>query len=426
MGTAPQVRRTPWLVFLFLTAVFFVVYHDLSYSVSSREGLKSSENNLATVVAQGSVVRRVALLSLGLFTIISLFRGRVDGRLRIDGALGWLLLGFAAWAVLSLIWAEDPPFSFRRLVAFVIVCLAAAAIGRRFSFREIVLWTFWSSALYIVVGVLAEVFLGTFRPLATGYRFQGTLPANSQGINCALLVLSAVAAAQIERHRRTIFRGCALVGFAFLILTASRTSIAACLFSFAVYAVTVGSRATRVAMAYSCGIAFCLMVILGGTFLPKLQSAVFAGRDISANDTFNGRTGIWDDVGSYVRQRPILGYGYGGFWTPARIREVSDEENWAVPDGHSAYLDYLLTLGLVGLIAYVLLLISGITRAFRLYRFSRRSSLAFFGVLLLFCALDGFLESAMTDPSILMFLSTVILTRLAFMSRPEAIGAEVR
>jgi exopolysaccharide production protein ExoQ len=419
--SAVQAGRSPWLIFLFLTVVFFLVYHDLSYSRKMADGLQSSEDDIATSVAEGSIVRRVSLLSLGLFAIASLVRHRAHCRLRITDPLGWIFLSFVAWAPLSLVWAEDPALSIRRQVVFAIVCTAAAAIACRFSFRGIILWTFFSTSLFLVIGVLAEVFLGTFRPFASGYRFAGTVPPNGQGIDCALLVLSGVAAADLEKHRLTIFRACALLGFVFLIFTGSRTSIAACLLAFSVYLGIVCSRAMKIAMAYSSSIVFCLiLMVMGDTFLPKLQSAFIAGRDSSTIDTFNGRTGIWDDVSYYVRQRPILGYGFGGFWTPAHLSEISEQEKWAVPDGHSTYLDYLLTLGSVGMALYILLLILGITSAFRFYRSSRNSTFAFCGALLVFCAFNGVLESAMAGPSVLMFLSMVVLARLAFICPTEA------
>ena len=82
--------------------------------------------------------------------------------------------------------------------------------------------------------------------------------------------------------------------------------------------------------------------------------------------------------------------------------------------GHSAYIDYLLTLGTVGLLAYVLGLVLGIVRAFRCYRLSQRCDYAFCGAVLVFGAIDGVFESGIADPSLLMFLWMVILIRLAF------------
>jgi exopolysaccharide production protein ExoQ len=423
-GPALQVGRPPWLMFLFLAALFFLVYHDLSSSKKFKEldNVKSFEDMIITDVAEGTLVRRIALLSLGLFAIVSLVRHRANGRLRIHGPLGWILLSFAAWALLSPVWAEDLPLTLRRLVVFGIFCIAAVAVARRLSLREIILWAFFSTTLFLVIGVLTELVLGTFRPFATGYRFGGTLHPNGQGINCALLLLSGVAAADVEKYRRTLFRACALVGFVFLILTASRTSFAAALLALAVYLGAVCSRATKIAMAYALSMAFCvLLLVLANASLPGLMSAVTLGRNDSTVDfSFNGRAGVWEDVGYYVHQHPILGYGYGGFWTPTRIKLISDEEKWPVPDSHSAYLDYLLTLGAVGLLVYTLLLFAGIRRAFRFQNLSHNSAFAFCGALLVFCALDGLLESAVIWPSLLLFLGMVVLVRLAFGCHPEA------
>jgi exopolysaccharide production protein ExoQ len=426
-GPALHIARTPWLMFLFLAVVFFLVYHDLSYSKLGLANFNPPEDGIVAGVEEGSLIRRIGLLSLGLFAIVSLIRHRADGRLGINGPLGWILLSYTAWALASPIWAEDLPLTLTRVAVFGILCIAALAVARRLSLREIIVWTVFTTTLFLLIGVFAEVFLGFFRPFASGYRFAGTLHPNGQGIDCGLLLLSGVAAADLDKNWRTIFRICALVGFVFLILTASRTAFAAAVLAIVVYFGSSLSRNAKIAMAYFLSILFCLLLmVLVNASLPDLKSAVMLGRDSSTINTFHGRTGIWGDVSSYVRQRPILGYGYGGFWTPAHISEVSGEEKWGVPDSHSAYLDYLLTLGVVGLFAYVLLLLMGIRRAFRFHRRSGNSTFAFCGALLLFCTLDGFLESAMVYPSVLMFLSMVVLTRLAFMCRPEATGAVIR
>ena len=53
----------------------------------------------------------------------------------------------------------------------------------------------------------------------------------------------------------------------------------------------------------------------------------------------------WQDLVPYIRDRPIQGYGYGGFWTPKVSDVIADKEDWAVPNAHSAYIDYFLALG---------------------------------------------------------------------------------
>jgi O-antigen ligase len=174
-------------------------------------------------------------------------------------------------------------------------------------------------------------------------------------------------------------------------------------------------------MAYSFSIVFCfLLLFLGVGLLPSLGNAILRGRDDPANtDSFTARTTVWKDAGYYIRQRPILGYGYDGFWTPTHINVISDQEEWGVPNGHSTYVDYLLSLGVVGLAAYALLLFAGIRRAFRFHSLSQNPAFAFCGALLVFCVLDGILESSLVEGGLLRFLCMVVLIRLAFVPLHE-------
>jgi exopolysaccharide production protein ExoQ len=410
--------RVPWLLFVFLAVAFFYVYHDVAYA---KDGYNPSQDTLTASIGEGSPTRRVALLSLGIFAVVTLIRHRNAGGLQINGLLGWMLVGFLLLAVVSPIWAEDRALTITRVAGFAMLCIGAVAVVRRFSLREVILWTVFASGSYLLIGVLLEVFFGTFHPLAAGYRFAGTLHPNMQGINCALLLISGLAAADVEKQRRRLFWICALIGFVFLVLTGSRTAFAAVLLALAVYLGVVSSIRAKMMMAYALAIVFCLLaLILGNAFLPDLKGAVMLGRDDANDSSLNGRAAVWEEIGHYVQQRPILGYGYGGFWTPAHIAEISEEEKWAIPNSHSAYLDYLLTLGAVGLIAYVFILSAGIKRAFRFHKLSRNSAFAFCGALLLFCALDGLLESGPGEASLLLFVTAMVLTLLGA-ARPALI-----
>ena len=413
-----RVSRPPWLVFWFLAVVFFLICHDISYSTKGPD-FNPSEDDIVASVGEGSLNHRVGLLGLGLFAIVILVRHRGDARLQVKSALGGILLAFVAWSMLSMIWTEDFDLTFRRLVVFGIFCIAAAAIASRFSVRDIVLWTVFVTALFLFVSISAELLLGTFRPFTSGYRFAGTIDPNNQGVNCALLLLSGLAAARMEKHRRMLFRICALAGSVFLVLSASRTSFAAALVALAAYFAAVCSGKAKVAIALVLSVAFCfLLIAFGSATTPSLRSALLLGRDDSGVDSFHGRSGIWDDVGYYIARRPILGYGYGSFWTPTHISEISKEEKWGVPNAHSAYLDNLLSLGAVGLLAYLLSLFGGIVLALQFHRRSHNPAFAFCCALLVFCALDGLLESAVVNPSLLMFLCCVVLASLAFGGNP--------
>lgn len=414
-----RIGRFPWLMFLFVAAVFFLAQHDLFYSNKISQTFNPTEDDLIAGVLAGSLSRRIAFLALGLLAVAGLMSLR-GVRLRINGSLGRIILFFAGWTVLSVAWAEDPALTSRRLVVFAILCLSAAAIARQYSLRQIVLLTFFCSILFLLIGVSAEIALGTFRPFMPGYRFAGTLHPNHQGINCALLLLSGLAAADTEKRGRPLFRACALLGLIFLILTASRTSFAAILLAVAAYLAAVSSRRAKTALGLGLGIASCaLLLVLGNALLPGFKNAVMLGRDDSTVDSFNGRSEVWEEVGYYIHRRPTFGYGWGGFWTEAHITEISATQKWGVGEAHSAYLDCALSLGLVGLVAYVFALLVGVGRSFVLHRASQNSTFAFAGAFLIFCLADGLLESAPVGSASLIFLVAAVLIHLGF--RPLAL-----
>jgi exopolysaccharide production protein ExoQ len=68
-----------------------------------------------------------------------------------------------------------------------------------------------------------------------------------------------------------------------------------------------------------------------------------------------GRVDLWQMAIPYIQAKPLLGYGYGAFWTynsqPAtRIREAVHWDE--APHAHNAYIDLELSLGALGIVIY--------------------------------------------------------------------------
>ena len=414
---AENTGRFPWLLILLLTAILFWDSFDLSSSKKGIGDYASSPDDVSAHLAEDSQVRHFAIVLLGIVAIASLSRLENNFRFHIDKPLGCILLGFTAWVFVSPSWAVDPPLTLRRLVTFGILCISSVAVARRLSLRQVVVWTFSCTAIVLFIGILAEVFAGTFRPFSAGYRFAGTLDPNSEGVQCGLLLLSAVAAADKERRWRGFFWASALFGFAFLILSGSRTALAATLLASGVYFAAVFSRRATIVLAFSLSTIGCFFLLsLGGDFHQWFRSASLIRRNNPSDlDSFTGRSVIWENVYYYIRQHPLLGWGYGGFWTPAHSLEMSAQIKSGVANSHSTYVDCFLTLGAVGLFAYTALLFAGIWRALCLYRRLQNSVFAFCCALLVFCVLEGALESYNLAGSIQLFLCMVVLVRLAFM-----------
>lgn len=95
-----------------------------------------------------------------------------------------------------------------------------------------------------------------------------------------------------------------------------------------------------------------ITVWVGGTTVASVTSSM--GR----NATLTGRTDVWASLLPVFKQKPILGAGFGSFWT-AGSRVFFD-----IPDAHSGYLDVLLELGIVGMLLFTEFFISISRQAF--------------------------------------------------------------
>ena len=406
------------VTFLFIAVVFFLATHNLS--ISLQEGYQVSMETYVEAVAEGRLMRRFALMMLGLFGVYSILRKGLTG-LRINGSMGWLVLFFLCWAFLSIAWAEDIALTFRRLVVLVILCFGVLATSKHFQPTVVIWFTVFSTSLYLMVGLSVELWLGTFRPLAQGYRFTGTLPPNMTALNCSLLFLSGVAAAQNAKRGNKLFLVCALLGLSFLVLTESRAAFVSTILASISYWVVVSSRSSKLAFILCIGFTFCLLLLLvGDVFFPTLRHAVLLGREDHTIHSLTGRIPLWKELLEYAAMRPLNGYGYQGFWNSVHIKELSAMQGWAVYGSHSVYIELLLGVGIVGMVTYVLILIVGIKRSFLYHRASGQTSYAFIGALLIFCALNGLMEGAFFEPRLPTFVSWVSLVHLAF-QRPTCL-----
>jgi exopolysaccharide production protein ExoQ len=369
-------------------------------------------------VAQGGPERELQLGLLGVVGIALIVARRKRRPVPIaPNGLGWLCGLFAGLAVASVLWSDDTAFTLRRVVAIAMVALAAFAY-RRMAAEEVLRLVFCTTLAGIGFGLLKELAHGAFRPWDPTYRFTGTLPhPNLQGLNCALALLSGLALANAVRRWKL-----ALVlafPFACLLLTRSRTSLAAFFGAALFYVFLSMLRGRPLALAASLGLAATVTVsiVWVGQSSPLLEDTIKLGREHSGLSTFEGRTNIWQEAGPYIGARPWLGYGYDSFWSPDTIEDFSSALHWTIPNAHSDYLDMLLGLGGVGLCAFVLILGIGIWRASNLAVRSRHPFDLFSATLLVFCALHGFLETVIVGPAFLTFLYMTTVARLGFPDR---------
>jgi exopolysaccharide production protein ExoQ len=112
-----------------------------------------------------------------------------------------------------------------------------------------------------------------------------------------------------------------------------------------------------VSLILLCGI-ISILILNNGQII---ASAV--GKDL----TFTGRIPMWSELLDYIAQKPLLGYGFNGFWDSNQYGGVF-RARWAwkdVPHSHNGFIELLLALGLLGFLLFVVDFILEFIRAFR-------------------------------------------------------------
>ena len=74
---------------------------------------------------------------------------------------------------------------------------------------------------------------------------------------------------------------------------------------------------------------------------------------------------MWALVWNAIWQRPFFGYGFDSFWMGLQGDSLSiiRSVGWLVPTAHDGYLDLLLSMGFVGTMLFVPVLLQSIRRA---------------------------------------------------------------
>jgi exopolysaccharide production protein ExoQ len=411
----PPTVQVPWGLSLLLLAIFaFTSPFDPSYSWDP-QALTIDE--AMRTVEKGSVQRPIALCFLGLFALVSLLSRR-RGRLHINGPLGWLVLFFLSLAIASPAWAEDPSLTVRRVGVLVLLSLGAVAVTARLSQIRTAALAVCVCSFTLIISLAAEIASGTFNPLDGTWRFSGVLYSICQGYNCGLLAIASLALAAVRPRGRNQLIVLALVGLLFLVLTRSRMPLASTILASAVCGSLVSRKVPKLAFvsAYLLVCASLLWVFLGGDLSRAAKSVATLGRGeeaASTLNTFTGRVEIWDEVFGYVKERPILGYGYDAFFNRRNLPAVSEATGWVPTSAHSGYIEALLGLGCLGAATFVLVLLLASRKSLSLARDG--PSTAFAAPVMIWLCCNLFLDSSIiTYPNFPTFICMVILASLSF------------
>jgi exopolysaccharide production protein ExoQ len=334
---------------------------------------------------------------------------RVVRALPALGALGVLIV----LALVSITWSAAPSVTLRRSMALLGTTIVGVYLGTRYSRDELLRILFWAlavvSALSLVTGALGVASVG-----GPGGSWQGAF-GSKNALGHAMATAATVAALYCMAPGSQRYWGIVvfLLASALLVLSGSKGALVVL---FAGLLVLPLSRMWRLRPGL---MANALLVSVAGigvaaTWLAGNSDTVLnlLGRDA----TLTGRTPLWALILEAVKQRPWLGYGYGGFWlqwSPPSgpiWRESFQTGGWLPPNGHNGFIDLLADLGIVGLGAFLVSLVSNLARSLQLVR-EGRSAVDLFPLLFLYLlVLSNVTESVLVLHNSLLWMLYVTLS----------------
>lgn len=343
--------------------------------------------------------------------------------LKIDPLLASSIAMLLGLAGASFVWADDPAMCLRRLMTLVCCLIAAAGVAKAFSLSEIAWLAIWVLGSLAVVGLLAEIALGTFKPWAADYRFAGTVHPNTQGPAMAIVCLAAFTLALNRDSGRLWVWLVFAIAFGLLLLTKSRSATAGTLAALTVVPLVKTKLSTKVGGVIACigtvSLALWLLLVFGFDPLTDFRDALLLGR-AEESDTLSGRAFIWPELFTYASNRLWLGYGYESFWTAGRIDDISSTLGWGLREAHNSYLEIVLWLGIAGLVLLLMTVATALAASVRQWRRSGESVYLAPAGMFVFSLINAGFESGMVVVSLVPFLLSCMLLRLAFFDETGA------
>ncbi|NUU04756.1 O-antigen ligase family protein [Leifsonia sp. C5G2] len=301
------------------------------------------------------------------------------------------LVLFLAFAIVSIAWSAYPGASALGVLATLATTIGGLFLGLRLGWPGLLSalgnafrWILGLSLLFELVvavfvrhpvlpltpaqpvpsGKLPQAFFWSRELLFHGGPIQGIV-GNSNLL--AMIALLSLVVFGIQLADRTVRRGSAIswlvVAALTLALTRSATVIAAAIVTavvlgFALWARRAGpARRTPV---YVVGLAaIAAVIVLVSVFASRIPALFGKSEDLT------GRLDIWKAVTGLAQQRPVFGWGWVSYWAPW----VKPFDGLATRNGveylqaHNAWLDVWLQLGIVGLVVFILVVLTTFGRS---------------------------------------------------------------
>lgn len=342
-GVTLEGLRRPFV----LNTIMGVILLWLVYSVSGFR-LPTSPIVISDSDA-GSGIRQVVFGGAGMIAIgfLFLYRG--------IGSMIALRLPYVALALLllaSALWSQVPSLTVKRSSIFIfgLLTLIVLVHSSKNPIRLMLSILVYSGGAFAFLSLLFYIILPkgcTVNPGRPGLAGIATHPNTLGPFLSTGFVLSFGLLLQ-GWSKRFFLRILQTITLVALFLTTSVTTIVTTFIGLGVYLILSSGKYRQGVLQIVLLFAFLTISIIGAS---TLKSSFFDA--VSRDESLSGRDELWSAVGYEISKNPTLGSGYGAFWTEGKGREIT--QTWNPRQSHHAYLDVMLDVGIVGLLAVIFL-----------------------------------------------------------------------
>lgn len=268
-------------------------------------------------------------------------------------------LPLALLAVVSTAWSIVPSWSLRRGIALVVITVLGYYMGAMLDPAALCRLYVRAIGLMVVLSVLVIVLLpkyGISHGVHAGDWRGAFYHKNRAGEMMALAFITFAVATPADVSRLARW-AVAAVALALLYKSHAGTAVAAVIIVVAAQAVWRCLMMRRKVIIGVTLAGYPLVALAFGLII-KYSNSLF--KLLGKDATFSGRDRLWAGVLDAIRLRPILGYGYLTFWLEqgGRTILVREKTTFVTIHAHNGFLNLMLHLGIVGLVLFLVFLVS--------------------------------------------------------------------
>jgi O-antigen ligase len=327
--------------------------------------------------ADGSPLDRVFLSSLLCLGLMMLMVRRFNWSRAIKENV-WMIL-LICYMLVSILWSDIPVISFKRWIRELIAVVMAFLVLTERDPRE-AMQSLFRRTIYILIP-FSILLIKYFPAYGVRYgRWSGgqmwigvALQKNGLGRLCLIAAFSLIwtLVRRWQESDGPVVKYQTFADVSVLILTLiiimgpggaySATALTSLVGGLTAFIGLLWIKKHRISLGQNTLTMILVLIICLGVVTPFVGGATVSGftSTLGRDETLTGRAEIWAGLLPVVMRKPIVGNGFGSFWTP------ENREAHEIGEAHNGYLDELLELGFVGLVLVSMFFLSSCRKAQR-------------------------------------------------------------